>query len=800
MFFERRIEYLLLSVIVILILSSYANTLYAPFVLDDMHSFVEQPLVLNFDFTWESFLKLAETPFGWKRFLPVLTFALDLQWGSGTLIAFHITNIIIHILATLALFFLLKSLFELISGDYPSFLGDGRFTTSIVILSTVGLWALNPIQTNVVTYLVQRMTSMAALFYFLALGCYLRGRSAHLQKVDNRKFLLWYFLTALFAICSFMCKENTVTLPVVIALVEFLFVCDGSVSRFLKKYIVVLILAILVLILIIYFKLPGLLEGYGKRHFTLSERLLTELRIVSSYIFVLLLPLSRFLNLEHDPVLSTSLFAPISTFVSLVFLSIVIICAWRARKRYPLVTFAVFWFFINLLLESSFIPLELKFEHRLYLPSAGLYLAVSLLVAGLIIWLFSGRAVDRRNFGIIVVTSIVVVLSGLSLLTFKRNLVWQDAVTLYRDCALKSPNKARSHSNLARALIEQKAYKEVVVECEKALVLGVEGYECYWVTAANLIVAISKTGDDRCAIERAENLLENSPENAKINDHTSFLHNLGKTYIDESMYQKAYDIFLRGFKLASKNRYADPRWETDMNLFAGDLFSFLNSCAEKNIHLDTEGLIADGPNLSVYEKMARFSLEMDVPELAELYCKRSLVKEGEMPPGCVDVSKILEERYSLNALQKLRGTIKTNYFHHPFAGKFNFYMAVVYGLEKVGLSDFFLIDYFLQLAAELQPDNPDVTLLRSWLYYQRSQFDDAICEVDKAIDLDNEYAQLWINRGLYSIDAGRVEDALSDLAKAKELYPDNPKNSKLNIFIAEAKVKMLLNSQGDDHE
>jgi tetratricopeptide (TPR) repeat protein len=85
------------------------------------------------------------------------------------------------------------------------------------------------------------------------------------------------------------------------------------------------------------------------------------------------------------------------------------------------------------------------------------------------------------------------------------------------------------------------------------------------------------------------------------------------------------------------------------------------------------------------------------------------------------------------------------------------------------------------------------------LYYQKLQFGEAICEIDKAIKLDKEYAQLWINRGLYSIDAGRVEDALSDFAKSKELYPDNPKNSKLNIFIAEAKVKMLLNSQGDDH-
>ncbi len=782
-FSEKRIEYLLLSVILILIVSSYANTLYSPFVLDDMHSFVEQPLVLNFDFTWQSFLNLAGTPFGWRRFLPILTFALDLQWGSGTLIAFHITNIIIHILATLSLFFLLKSLFNFIADDYPAFSGERRFTTSLIILFTVGLWSLNPVQTNAVTYLVQRMTAMAALFYFLALGCYLRGRAAHLCRVGNGKILLWYFLTALFAICAFISKENTATLPVVMALVEFLLVCDGSISKFFKKYKVVLILAILVLLPIVYFKLPGFLEGYGKRHFTLSERLLTELRVVSSYLFILLLPLPRFLNLEHDPVLSTSLFTPFSTFASLIFLSIVVICAWRVRKRYPLITFAIFWFFINLLIESSFIPLELEFEHRLYLPSAGLYLAVSLLVAGLISRFFSGRSEDRRNFRIIVVASIVVVLSGLSLLTFKRNLVWRDAVTLYRDCVLKSPNKPRSHSNLARALVEQKAYKEVIAESEKALTLGVEGYECYWVTATNLIFAISETGGGRLAIERAEQLLESSPANAKLNSYASFLHDLGKIYIDESMYQKAYGIFLRGFKLASKNRYADPRWKTDMNRFAGDIFCLLNKCAAKNISLDTGKIIADDPNLSVYEKMAKFSLEMDVPELASLYCRRSAAKEGKMPPGCVAVSKVLKERISLNAVQKLKGTIKTNYFYHPFRSKFNFYMAVAYVLEKAGLSDFFLTNYCLQSAAELQPDNPDVYLLRSWVCYQKSQFDKAICEVDKAINLDREYAQLWVNRGLYCAGAGRGKEALSCFAKAKELYPDNPKNITLDRML-----------------
>ncbi len=107
-----------------------------------------------------------------------------------------------------------------------------------------------------------------------------------------------------------------------------------------------------------------------------------------------------------------------------------------------------------------------------------------------------------------------------------------------------------------------------------------------------------------------------------------------------------------------------------------------------------------------------------------------------------------------------------------------------------------MINYFLQLAAELQPDNPDVPLLRSWLYYQRSQFDKAICEVDKAIDMDNEYAQLWINRALYSIDADRNKDVLVAFTKAKNLYPGNPKNIKLDSMINAISDKMMLNSQG----
>jgi len=797
--FSRKTECFLLFIVMMLVLSAYSNSIYAPFTLDDLHSFVKEPLVLNFTFSWEGLCGLAKTKFGLYRFLPMLSFALDLQWGSGSLMAFHISNIIIHLLAILALFFLLNSLFKFISYDTRPSVTDLRSVSPIIIIVTVGFWALNPVQTNAVTYLVQRMTSMAALFYFLALGCYLRGRAEHLRESFNKKVTVWYLLSFLSAACSFLCKENSATLPVVILLIEFLFVCHGSLSKFLRKHKVLCFLAMLCLP-IIYYKLTGFANGYGGRHFTCSERLLTELRIVSSYIFLLLLPLPHFLNMEHDPVLSTSLFNPVTTFTSLLFLLIIVVYAWRIRKRYPLVTFAVYWFFINLLIESSVVPLELEFEHRLYLPSVGFYLIFALLVVKGALLLLPVIS-DERNFRVLTVSLIIIAMSGLSLLTFKRNLVWQDTVSLYRDCVQKSPAKPRAHSNLAQALCSHGKYEEAISECEKSIALGVPGYEEYWVAAANLVASFSQMGDYKSAVDRGEALLTEYPEKAKKNSFPIFLHNLGNAYFKKNDYQKACDMYLSGLHLLSSSKINDRSWyQANLGRLMNDLGFVVKFCLDNDISLNIDGLTVAGEESSFYEKMAEICLKLNELKFAAEYCELCVKEKGELLAGCSYVKKRIDEMNSLNRIQRQKGTINTKYFHHPFAGIFNFYMAVAYALEKAGMSDSFWVDYCLRSAAELRPDNADVILLRSWLYYKKSQFHDAVREVDKVIGLDNEYAQLWINRGLYCAAAGRNEDALSAFTKAKALYPDNPKNSKINYMINDVEVKMSLNSQEGDHE
>ena len=153
--------------ICLLLLSAYSNSLYAPFVLDDFHSFVKEPKVLGFTFDLPGLKNLAGTKFGIRRYIPMLTFVFDLKWGNGSLVAFHVSNIVIHLLATFSLFFLLQSLMLFPKANRAFVTDDGRNYSTFLVLTIVGLWSLNPVQTNAVTYIVQRMTSIATLFYFL---------------------------------------------------------------------------------------------------------------------------------------------------------------------------------------------------------------------------------------------------------------------------------------------------------------------------------------------------------------------------------------------------------------------------------------------------------------------------------------------------------------------------------------------------------------------------------------------------------------------------------------------------------
>jgi hypothetical protein len=180
-------------------------------------------------------------------------------------------------------------------------------------------------------------------------------------------------------------KENVAILPLFIALYEFYFFQNLDLSPKGKKVVFVL-LGALVILGAFGFIIWGqryinvTIEGYQLRTFTMWERVLTQFRVVLYYLTLLGYPLPSRLNLDYDFPVSKTLLDPPTTLLSILIIAGILgYSLWAAKKR-PVLSFCILWYFGNLVIESSIFPLEMVFEHRLYLPAIGPFILFSLLV------------------------------------------------------------------------------------------------------------------------------------------------------------------------------------------------------------------------------------------------------------------------------------------------------------------------------------------------------------------------------------------------------------------------------------
>lgn len=629
----------------LLIFYAYSNTFYSPLVLDDFHTFVEEPKVHFPSLNHESLQDLAKTKFGISRFIPMLTFASDFRLGKGNIAAFHLTNLVIHFLVASALFVFLSTLFD--SPKLNPYL-DGRrqFPSPMLPFLITGLWVLSPVQTNAVTYLVQRMTSLAVLFYLLSLAFYLSARWKHREKGFSRIVAVYYLMFFIAFLSGLMCKENTVTLPIVVLWLEVVCINPDFIKRVFKnKWLLasLCLFALAIVFWVFYHFLPQVLNLYSHRHFTLSQRLLTELRVLVSYIFLLLLPLPRFMNLEHDVTISSSLFSPVTTLLSLLLLMLIVGLGWRIRKEYPLISFGIFWFFLNLLIESTIIPLELKFEHRLYLPSVGFYLA--LVVIGFIFTKNISILNKIKNPRLAAIVFCLTLFSIFSMLTFRRNMDWQDSIILYQDCVKKAPMKARNHCGLSKAYADVRRYDKAIQEAEIAISLGQKGYEEYWAAACNIISSLCAKKDFEQAITRGEQLLNNAPEDAKKNAYPFFLDGLGTAYWREKRYDLAYDNFYKGLKCLT---FCDSVY---MLMLEVKMMGLLKEIYQNDDSLAKELLIDGDDTVFIDGKMANIFFSLGDYDRAMKYCQEGLSKNPDSSE-CIKIKQDIEDFKIANNLQE----------------------------------------------------------------------------------------------------------------------------------------------------
>src|SRR5271157_2929100 len=455
----RRYAFSFVSLFVMLLII-YANSFACSWHFDDYINIVENPRIQIKTLTWQEIGKglygIADTA-RWQRPLSYLTFSVNYYFDGLNVFWYHVVNFFIHYVTSVFLFLFIYNTLKLpiLEGRYE------KNAYSIALLATL-FWAVNPVEVMAVTYIVQRMASMAAMFYIMAMYFYLKGRRA-----DRTWKCVGFFVLAAFGgVLSIGTKENAAMLPVSLFLFD-LFLIQGVTIEHIKKNWAVCLFALILVpaIGLMYFDFSAITGDYDQfRPFTMWERVLTQPRVILFYISLLLYPITSRMMLIHDMEISKSLFDPWTTFAAVIVLLLILVAAVLISRKRPLISYCIIFFFVNHLIEGSFISLELVYEHRNYLPSMLFFVPLSILIV------YALSYFKKRRGMIVVISSAItalIIIMGVSV--FIQNNILKDEISLWSDNIEKTPRLHRVRQNLGVAYFIGGRVSDAFVELTRAL-------------------------------------------------------------------------------------------------------------------------------------------------------------------------------------------------------------------------------------------------------------------------------------------------------------------------------------------
>jgi hypothetical protein len=425
-------EILLCFLLAILVFHIYANSRYAPFVFDDHQNIANNPYIQISSLDWHSLRRAAfDSPVP-TRPVANISFALNYYFDQLAPESFRRINVLIHLGNVLLLLLFLKATLR------TKALRDFRPTLNhFMPFAAVAIWVVNPVHTQSVTYIVQRMTVMAAFFYLLAFVLYIYARLSK-ERRSSRWLLLGGSLLAYFLALG--SKENTITLPFFIFLYEWFFFQDLDYGWFKKNYgwlPVILLFWVGMALVYLGFNPVAMTPAIDQPvDFSIYQRLMTQSRVVVFYISLFLFPHPSRLNLDHHFSVSLSPLDPPTTLLAMALIIALFAAAVICRRRRRLLSYCILWYLGNLMIESSVAGLDLVFEHRTYLPSILMSIVIVMFLYDNLKQVWLRRAV--LLFFVVVGT----------MWTHDRNMVWADKITLWEDATNKSPEKARPKASL----------------------------------------------------------------------------------------------------------------------------------------------------------------------------------------------------------------------------------------------------------------------------------------------------------------------------------------------------------------
>ncbi len=511
----------------------YSNTINSPFVFDDNVWITNNSNIIQF----ENYIHHPLKYFIRARSIANFSFSINYYFGKLNPKNYHITNIIIHILNTTLIW-----IFVVLTLQTPKLKNKYKQNERYLLGFLVSLiFISHPIQTQAVTYIIQRLASLATTFYLLTMitiSYLLINKNLQLTK---KIFLI--LLSSIFLIIGLFTKEITVTIPISIILYYLIFFKFRP-NKFNLIYGGGIIATIIIIISKIILRSYSLKFIFANKISNTNELItpytyfFTQLRVIPKYIQLLFIPINQ--NLDYYFPLSTS-WRNISVIGGFLLIILTIIIAIKQIKIRPLLSFGILFFFISLSITSSIFPIEdVIFEHRLYLPMIGF----SLVLID-IIWELSKKSITNTAKIIILITILF------SILTYQRNATWATKESIYLDIIQKSPKVKRNYNNLGSYYYETNQLNKAETYYQKSLEIDPQ----YTIAYISLGEIALKKSNYQQAIKLFNTALKIA---TKDKDIAIIYNNIGITYLKKKDYLTAIE-YLTKAKTQTQNNPIDNR-------------------------------------------------------------------------------------------------------------------------------------------------------------------------------------------------------------------------------------------------
>ncbi|HTZ21714.1 MAG TPA: tetratricopeptide repeat protein [Opitutaceae bacterium] len=529
---SRRAIWLAVACLVGAILGAYHDSFSGPFVFDDGPAILGNPTIRHLSTLGDVLSpprEAGQTVGG--RPLVNLTLAVNYALGGEDVRGYHVFNLIVHTLAALTLFGIVRrTLLQ------PALRARFGSAATPLALAVALLWAVHPLLTEAVTYVIQRAESLMGLFYLLTLYCFIRAvadrNEGNLLKARSARHR-WLGLSVVACYCGMATKEVMVSAPLLVLLYDRTFVAGSWRDAWTRRKYFYLSLGVSWLLL--GWLVLGTQNRGGTAGLGLGDSVwtyaLTQTRTISRYLQLAVWPHPLVFDYGTEAIEH-----PVDALPFVLLIAVPLAGTVVAWWRWPVTGFLGVWFFAILAPSSSIVPIPVQTmaEHRMYLPLAAV---VALAVLSL-------YAYGRRGCWYV----FAAVALALATLTVVRNVDYLDPRSIWADTVAKRPANARAQCYYGDALAARGQYAEALAHYDAAIQADLPAKTSggrsilgdILVNSGNVLRAL---GRDSEAVIRYEAALHVDPDLAPAH------FNLGCIHLQADRLPEAVDRFEQALKL-----------------------------------------------------------------------------------------------------------------------------------------------------------------------------------------------------------------------------------------------------------